>query len=162
MSTQPSVRGSAGATRTTPLHLARGQSNYEALKSATARMWRALKGVPKDIQNVVYGFTRAESRQKRGHLMGNWPDVARSCAVAGAPMIDVMAPVYEVERQLRREVYRNRLPSLLEAECAEADAACALKKAEVEGDPLKIIQAAIEEREASGVLVEVAEMGVVA
>jgi hypothetical protein len=156
-----SVTASTPATRTSTLYLARGQSNYAALKDATSRMWSALKGVPKSVQNTVYGFTRAQSRTKRGHLMGSWPEVARACAIEGAPLIDVMAPVYEVERQLRREVYRPHVPSLLDAERAVADAGCQLVKAELQNDPIAIRQAAFLEREAAETLIHVTEMAVV-
>jgi hypothetical protein len=161
MSTQSSTRQAPIANRTSTLVLSRGRANYAALKEATCRMWRALRGVPKSVQNVVYGFTRAESKTKRGHLMGSWPEVARACAMEGAPLIDVMAPVYEVERQLRREIYRNHTPSLRDAELAETQAAFNLRTAEIENDPRKIIEAAIDERAASQVLLEVVEMSVV-
>lgn len=161
MTGQSYSRQARSGVRTSGLYLARGQANCAAMKEATCRMWRALRGVPKSVQNVVYGFTRRQARTKRGHLMGSWPEVARACAIEGAPLIDVMAPVYEVERQLRREVYRNQVPSLRDAELAETKAAFNLRNAEIENDPRKIIEAAIEERAASEVLLEVAEMAVV-
>jgi hypothetical protein len=120
-------------------------------------MWRSLRGVPVEIQNIVYGLTRAEPRNSRGHLMGQWPDVARICATHGAPLVDVMAPAYEIERELKRDVYRRQLPGLPELEAIEANVACRIQTAEITGDVRLLREAAHEERLIAELLEEAAD-----
>jgi hypothetical protein len=140
--------------------LSRGQSGNarrSALKDATCRMWRSLRGVPLEIQNIVYGLTRSEPRNSRGHLLGQWPRVARVCASHGAPLVDVMAPAYEVELELKREIYGRTLPPLLEVEAMEADVVCRIQKAEIAGDIRTLKDVAREERVIAELLEEVAD-----
>lgn len=134
-----------------------GKARGSALKDATCRMWRSLRGVPREIQNIVYGLTRAEPRNQRGHFLGQWPHVARVCARHGAPLIDVMAPAYEVERELKRDVYHRALPSLAEAEALEADVVCRIQKAEIAGDVRALREVAGEESAIAELLEEVAD-----
>lgn len=71
--------------------------------------------------------------------------------------MDVMAPVREVELELKREVYRHTLPSLTEVEAMEADVVCRIQKAEIAGDVHGLKQAAREERAIAELLEEVAD-----
>ena len=147
-------------TRSIQSILSRGQigkTRGSAVKDATCKMWRSLRGVPREIQNIVYGLTRAEPRNSRGHLMGQWPRVARVCASHGAPLVDVMAPVYEIERELKREIYSRHLPSISEVETMEADAACRIQSAEILGDVRALREAAHEERIVAELLEEAAD-----
>lgn len=148
------------ATRVSPSDLSRGQvdkNRRSALRDATLRMGRSVRGVPRAIANVWYGFTRAEPRNSRGHLCGAWPDVARAFAESGASLADVMAPVYEVERTLKRDVYRRHLPPLAEVERMEADAVCLVHQAEILGDVRLLREAAREERLVAELLEDVAD-----
>ena len=145
------------ATRSQPQRVSDGQIDYRAIGDACARMGNRIRGVPKKVRNVFYGLTRHEPRTKKGHLLGQWPDVAHAFAAAGSPLIDVMAPAYEVERQLRREVYRPQLPTLIEAETREAECQLRLHTAEIKRDPMGLRDAAIGEREAAQTLLEVLE-----
>lgn len=120
-------------------------------------MWRSLRGVPAEVRNIVYALTRGEPRNRRGHLLGQWPLVARACASHGAPLMDVMAPVYEVELELKREVYRRHLPSLAEVEELEANIAVRVQVAEIEDDLGLLREAAREERIVAELLEEAAD-----
>lgn len=140
--------------------LSRGQigaTKWSEVRDATFRMGRSIRGVPSTVANVWYGFTRSEPRNTRGHLCGAWPDVARAFAERGAPLIDVMAPAYEVERELRREVYSRALPSLTEVEAMDADVVCRIQKAEIAGDIRTLKEVAREERLIAELLEEVAD-----
>lgn len=134
-----------------------GKRKWSELRDATLRMGRSVKGVPRVVANVWYGFTRSEPRNSRGHLCGAWPDVARAFAESGAPLIDVMAPAYEVELELKRDVYRKQLPPLEEIEAIEAAIACQVQTAEITGDLRSLKQAAREERLIAELLEEAAD-----
>lgn len=130
---------------------------WSELRDATLRMGRSIRGVPKTVANVWYGFTRAEPRNTRGHLCGAWPDVARAFAEHGAPLIDVMAPAYEVERELKRDVYHRALPTLAEVEAMDADVVCRIQKAEIAGDIRALREVAREEAVIAELLGDVAD-----
>jgi hypothetical protein len=134
-----------------------GKPKWSELRDATLRMGRSIKGVPATVANVWYGFTRSEPRNSRGHLCGAWPDVARAFAEKGAPLSDVMAPAYEVERELKRDIYRRQLPPLSEIEAIEADVACRIQNAEITGDVRSLREAAHEERLIAELLEEAAD-----
>lgn len=137
-----------------------GNSEDNGLREATFRMWRSIRSirrVPREIANIIYGFTRAEPRCRRGHLLGAWPAVARACAKMGAPLMDVMAPAYEVERELKRDVYRRALPPLTEVEIMEADVVHRIQAAEIAGDVRGLREAAHEECWIAELLEEVAD-----
>lgn len=148
------------ATRVPPSISSRGRigkHKWGTLRDATLRMGRSIKGVPLTVANVWYGFTRAEPRNSRGHLCGAWPDIARAFALRGAPLSDVMAPVHEVELELKRDIYRRALPSLAEMEVIEADVACRIQNAEITGDVRELKEAAREERLIAELLEEAAD-----
>lgn len=130
---------------------------WSEVRNATFRMGRSVRGVPSIVANIWYGFTRSAPRNTRGHLCGTWPDVARAFAERGAPLIDVMAPAYEVERELKREVYGRALPSLAAVEAMDADVVCRIQKAEIAGDIRTLREVAREERVIAELLEEVAE-----
>jgi hypothetical protein len=134
-----------------------GTAMWSGLREATLRMGRSVKGVPASVANVWYGFTRAEPRNSRGHLCGAWPDVARAFALRGAPLSDVMAPAYEVERELKLDIYRRKLPGLPELEAIEANVACRIQTAEITGDVRLLREAAHEERLIAELLEEAAD-----
>lgn len=71
--------------------------------------------------------------------------------------MDVMAPVYEVERELKREVYRRVLPSLVEVEVMEADIGHRLETAVITGNLRDLKEVAREERVIAELLEEVAD-----
>src|SRR4051812_31452534 len=127
------------------------------LRDATLRMGRALKAIPREVQNRWYGFTRTDCRYPTGHLMGSWPEVARAFAKHGAPLADVMSPAYEVASQLKREVYHKSLPSLEIIEQEEAEVVCKIQKAEIKHDLRSLKEAAREEMIVAELLEEVAD-----
>lgn len=137
-------------------------------------MWRRLRGVPEEVRNVVYSLFRADPHNKRGHLLGQFPEVAVACARQQAPLSDVFAPVDQFRAQLKREHYLESLPSLDQVEQLEADAECRLKKAELRfeqhpTDPAaqeEFREAVNEEKHAAELMADVfeadyAEMGVI-
>lgn len=71
--------------------------------------------------------------------------------------MDVMAPAYEVELELKREIYGRTLPPLLEVEAMEADVVCRIQKAEIAGDIRTLKDVAREERVIAELLEEVAD-----
>lgn len=138
------------ATREFPLHL--------ELRDATSQMWRRLTvGIPRDIQNIIFDFTRSEPRFKRGHLLGSWPRVSESLARAGAPLTDITAPVAQHISNLKRDFYRTELPSLEAIEQREADDECKLHKAEICRDALALKEAARDMADVAEILAEVAD-----
>lgn len=147
---QQTVNGCRQSTRTSPPVL--------ELREATSRMWRRLSGgIPKDIQNIVFNFTRSEPRNKQGHLLGSWPRVSESLAKAGAPYADVMSPVMEHAAKLKREVYNASLPPLAEIEQREADDECALHHAEILHDANAVKTAARDMAVVAELLAEAAD-----
>lgn len=119
-------------------------------------MWRSVKAIPADIQNIVYRFTSYEGRYRES-LLGPWPRIAASLARSGAPLADVMSPAYEVAAQLKREVYRKSLPSLEVIEQEEAEVVCKIQKAEIKHDLRSLKEAAREEMIVAELLEEVAD-----
>lgn len=128
---EQTTRGQGKSTRT----------SGENLRDATSQMWRNVKGIPSDIQNIVYGFTSEKGRYKES-LVGPWPRLSESLAKAGAPFVDVMAPVMEHGARLKREFYFAELPPLEAIEAKEADDECRLHKAEILHDPNAVKEAA--------------------
>lgn len=127
------------------------------LRDATLQMARGIKGIPQEIANRWYAFTRSECRYPQGHTMGNWPDFARAFAKKGARLSDVMAPAFEVQSQLKRDIYSAQIPSLQSVEAMEADVVCRIQKAEIAHDTRALIDAAREEKIVAELLEEAAD-----
>lgn len=148
---QRNANGSQITTRTNAAH----SSVSPNLRDATLRMGRTLKGVPREVRNVWYAFSRAVCRYSEGHLLGQWPNVSVAFAHAGAPYADVMAPVDAQASYLRREYYLPNLPRLEMIEAMEADAEAQLRRAEISQDVRAIRDAAQQEYRTVELLLDV-------
>jgi hypothetical protein len=112
--------------------------------------------VPAEIQNIVYG-SRAPSRGIRAVISWEHGQMSHAFAETRSTAVDVMAPAYEVERELKRDIYRRQLPPLSEIEAIEADVACRIQNAEITGDVRSLREAAHEERLIAELLEEAAD-----
>lgn len=114
-------------------------------------------GIPLEIANRWYAFTRKERYYRTGITLGNFRDFARAFAKKGQSYTNVTAPVFQVCAELKRDFYRTELPSLEAIEEREADDECKLHKAEILRDANALKQAARDMAEAAELLAEVAD-----
>lgn len=145
--------GKASSVRRSGLSIRQNRS----LHDATLQMAKGIRGVPQEIANRWYAFSRSESRPVNGHALGNFPEFARAFARKGQSYTNVTAPVFQVCAELKRDFYRTELPSLEAIEEREADDECKLHKAEIKHDPNALKEAARDMAEAAELLAEVAD-----
>lgn len=111
----------------------------------------------------MYAVSQAEPR--RDHILGRYPDVAFCSAIDGAPFIDVIGPLREMEAIIRNRFYRRELPSLDEAQQLETRAEYELNRIQLildQHSPRHIIanarNAASEHKSALETLLEVLDV----
>lgn len=145
--------GKASSVRRSGLSIRQNRS----LHDATLQMAKGIRGVPQEIANRWYAFSRSESRPVNGHALGNFPEFARAFAAKGQSFANVMAPVDQVKLEIKQEFYFAELPSLETIEQKEADDECRLHKAEITHDANAVKEAAREMASVAEMLAEVAD-----